>query len=720
MNYAQRILKVAEPIRLADESDFTIGPLSVRPSALEVQAGETRKTIEPRVMQVLVVLARVRGNVVSRDDLVELCWGGRIVGDDAINTSVAKVRALAGLAGEPAFRIDAVPRVGYRLTVLRSEPVVASVTEEIPEAQPPASAAVPAPLPVHQAGRRRPLGKVLTALLAAGAVIGIGVWALPSPSTPRWSVVRTEVPISSSLINRNPAISPNGDLIAWSAGKDFRTRKIYLEHIAGNGAPLRLTEGDDDDGSPTWSPDGSQIAYVNYKEGRPCRLMITGVPAGPARELGSCRTDERSHVVWSPSGRELYLLDRADLRSPERIMRFDLATGRSTPVTKPPDGSLDEDEPAVSPDGHWLTFLREISDSVQHRIVLDLRTGAEQVLYSRNDTWEAAWSEDSKTIFVDKHGNSDFALLAWPIDGHEPDRILSGPQPMLRLSAGPHGLLAVEITNSSSTLMRVPATPDGAPVPLAPERGWDGAPDIAPDGTIATISERPGGVGIWLLKNGQVHELIGLGRKETWESEPRWSPDGSRIAFVAPVAGAPGIKVVTAAGADAAVIPFNGLSIRTPAWSADGTALVFPGRDASGWRLWRVELARPDTPQPMSETGWLYVRSRGDALYGVRDDQPGVWRIDGSPRKITPRPEPDHPLRWAIAGDEIAYVEGAFGPDTRILAQKIEGGPPRVMTRVPSYDGDEGFAVDPESGNVIYPAVLNLECDIELLHLARR
>ena len=45
-------------------------------------------------MQVLVALARRRGQVVSRDQLIETCWAGRVVGEDAINRCIAKVRRL--------------------------------------------------------------------------------------------------------------------------------------------------------------------------------------------------------------------------------------------------------------------------------------------------------------------------------------------------------------------------------------------------------------------------------------------------------------------------------------------------------------------------------------------------------------------------------------------------------------------------------------------------
>ena len=51
--------------------------------------------IEPRVMQLLVALRRANGAVVSKDDLGQLFWEGRIVGEDAINRVVSRLRAVA-------------------------------------------------------------------------------------------------------------------------------------------------------------------------------------------------------------------------------------------------------------------------------------------------------------------------------------------------------------------------------------------------------------------------------------------------------------------------------------------------------------------------------------------------------------------------------------------------------------------------------------------------
>lgn len=101
-------------MQLAHQPGFSLGPLEVRPPTREVVSPEGREILQPRVMQALVALARARGAVVSRDDLIASCWGGRVVGEDAITLVMMKLRRLADRSGG-AFAVETIPRVGYRL-----------------------------------------------------------------------------------------------------------------------------------------------------------------------------------------------------------------------------------------------------------------------------------------------------------------------------------------------------------------------------------------------------------------------------------------------------------------------------------------------------------------------------------------------------------------------------------------------------------------------------
>lgn len=103
---------------LAHHETFRLGPVEVRPATKTIVRGGQETVVEPRVMQVLVALAEANGAVVSRDDLVEHCWDGRIVGDDAVNRIMSRLRQLASGVGQGSFVIETVTKVGYRLRLI--------------------------------------------------------------------------------------------------------------------------------------------------------------------------------------------------------------------------------------------------------------------------------------------------------------------------------------------------------------------------------------------------------------------------------------------------------------------------------------------------------------------------------------------------------------------------------------------------------------------------
>ena len=103
-----------EPVRLNQTPSFGFEGLLVDPLTrqLTYPDGE-RETLEPRVMEVFVALHRANGAVVSRYDLTMSCWGGTVVGEDAIQRVVQRLRKVAARSG--AFRIETISKVGYQL-----------------------------------------------------------------------------------------------------------------------------------------------------------------------------------------------------------------------------------------------------------------------------------------------------------------------------------------------------------------------------------------------------------------------------------------------------------------------------------------------------------------------------------------------------------------------------------------------------------------------------
>ncbi len=119
-------LAIPGKVVLAHEPPFALGTAFIDRPLRQIQHNGRSQTVEPRVMEVLVALARVGGEIVTRDELVERCWDGRIVGDDAINRALSRVRQIASGIGGGSFAVETVARVGYRL-ITRAEGAIESV-----------------------------------------------------------------------------------------------------------------------------------------------------------------------------------------------------------------------------------------------------------------------------------------------------------------------------------------------------------------------------------------------------------------------------------------------------------------------------------------------------------------------------------------------------------------------------------------------------------------
>lgn len=110
-------LAIPARVVLAHEPPFTLAKLRINPATRLVENGARSEVLEPRVMQVLVVLGRAGGAIVTRDELIERCWDNRIVGEDAINRALSRIRHVAAEIGEGSFTVQTITKVGYRLLV---------------------------------------------------------------------------------------------------------------------------------------------------------------------------------------------------------------------------------------------------------------------------------------------------------------------------------------------------------------------------------------------------------------------------------------------------------------------------------------------------------------------------------------------------------------------------------------------------------------------------
>jgi TolB-like protein len=87
--------------------------------ALDTNVRELRRdgelvAMQPQVFDLLVHLLKHRDHVVSRDDLITLVWGGRIVSDSTLDSRINAARGAVGDSGKAQRLIRTIPRKGVR------------------------------------------------------------------------------------------------------------------------------------------------------------------------------------------------------------------------------------------------------------------------------------------------------------------------------------------------------------------------------------------------------------------------------------------------------------------------------------------------------------------------------------------------------------------------------------------------------------------------------
>ncbi len=169
------------------KNGFQLGPWQVLPLHGEIQGALGSTHLEPKVMEVLVVLARHAGQVVERETLLQSIWGARgAVSDEPLTRCIAALRRALGDSRQAPSYIQTVPKRGYRLISAVAPLVLEQPSDEVPEsvlsAAPDRVASIVTTAEVSAVMPTWPRPSLKTAVFAALIVsVALGVWWMSRP-----------------------------------------------------------------------------------------------------------------------------------------------------------------------------------------------------------------------------------------------------------------------------------------------------------------------------------------------------------------------------------------------------------------------------------------------------------------------------------------------------------------------------------------------------------
>jgi Tol biopolymer transport system component/predicted Ser/Thr protein kinase len=563
---------------------------------------------------------------------------------------------------------------------------------------------------------------------------------------PPGPALRVRAVTDAAGVKWGPALSPDGKQIAFvSDGGKEQNWDIYVQ-LTDEANPRRLTTDPALDFSPAWSPDGLRIAFVRLVADG-AQILIIPAAGGPERKLydSSVRTcagtnvhwaKDRCGIAWSPDGRFLTVVDREAPDAPNSIFLLNIETRERRRLTSPPKGWFGDGLSAFSPDGRTLAFSRSQARPFFDIYTLPLSATGEprgeprQVTSGTNGISGLDWTPDGRFVVFSSARDGYFSLRRVSASGGAPEPLPVGNErahlPSLsragsRLAYGEF-VYDINIWRVAGPGADASERQGKDPTQLIAASLFDSDPAYSPDGSrIAFASDRSATDELWVCDSqggNRVHvSTAGIGARN-----PQWSPDGRRITFQGYAGdGVDRVYVIGAEGGTPRRLTREAFSERYPSWSRDGRWIYFSSDRGDGPKIWKAPAEGGLPVRITAEPGDYPCESLdGAALYYSSADGRSILRTPlagGSPEKVLEKGPQSH---WALAASGICLLESKTETGPAIEFFQFATGRRARIAKLPKAPGAyyrsayRALSITPDARWIVWDQLDRYESDIRL------
>ncbi len=207
----------------------------------------------------------------------------------------------------------------------------------------------------------------------------------------------------------SPSWSPDGRQLAYVS---FESRKpvVYVHEVA-SGRRRLVANFRGSNSAPAWSPDGRALAVTLSRDGgsQLYTLDMSSAGAEPRRLTQSSSID--TEPVYSPDGKFIYFV--SDRGGSPQIYRMAAAGGMPERVTFTGTYNI---SPALSSDGRWIAYISRVSGSFKLH-VMELATGNVTALTETTADENPSFAPNSRLVLYATKQQDREALMTTTLDG---------------------------------------------------------------------------------------------------------------------------------------------------------------------------------------------------------------------------------------------------------------------------------------------------------------
>lgn len=579
-----------------------------------------------------------------------------------------------------------------------------------------------APAPARLGGRI--VGKKYWALLLAAVATVLCVIYAARHIPPRGESSFTISPLTTFPGNEvQPAFSPDGERVAFAfKGSRSPGYDIYTKNV-GSEESTRLTSDMRDDLSPTWSPNGQDLAFLRFVSDQTALVMVVPSGGGAERELAKLRIERQMEirVAWSPDGEWLAASDEETPFSPMRLVLISFKTGRKLRFKYGPPAQGGDLSPSFSPDGRYLAYARQISIAVSDIYVVQVpgaegrvTSGWPLTLWNRFNR-NPVWSRDGKEIlFIGDDRRTGVGIWRVPVFGrgeaHRINQIGEGCTAIALSRTGDRLVYSKKIEDWNIWRADLRA-PFGARAPKQVELSrlidstyTDDQPQYSPDARyIAFQSNRSGDMEIWLANSDGSSQRQLTHLRAAISGYPRWSPDSKYIVFHSRPSGYANLFVLDVQTGSYRALTAGRGNDTAPSWSHDGQWIYFLSERSGSSQIWRMPAQGGPASQITRNGGTIAFDSvDGRYIFYSKFNAPGLWMLAlGAGEESCVLPSLYTYDSFAVTKAGIYFARRVQDNQASISFMSLPNRLTREVARI-NAEVDSSLSVSPDGKSLLY------------------